>query len=510
VDDNNDSVVIPSDADFTRGGEIALNFSKLSVALSNLKDPTIFGDDYKKLFDRLKDAGKVENGKVYATWSLNQKAQIEKDLKTGIETAQGLVKWQDVAVENYEKNRRKLRDSISIARREAEVAAQDAIQQKLHQMRESYRASADLSKEGFIKYKKEVDAVLAQLDTGPKAAAQKVEAALQKVLASLPSADTPEGKQFAVRLAAVTEDPSKFALGLAASFADLGFRQSKNLTAFHDAMGQFAPYKGPKPYFVAAAYEAFSDRVDRTLEDPTTLVTDPIHAADALLTNPGEVFDTMVTQMVNNPGGFAGSALFDYATGKIALAALKPLVAVGKGQALNPEKVAPRTGAGHHGVELESLASGGPVKPHSEIVFEHKPTSGAILKTSPDKTTTVLGSFPADMENVIKELNYPVQRGALADVTFEGNPGGYNLLNVSKKMYYEAGELKGGFFGNVNAKWLDAAVARGDNIVVVSDLKYMRDASGELTGFGKEIKYLQDKYGYTYDAATHSMIPPKR
>src|SRR4051812_37805285 len=80
-----------------------------------------------------------------------------------------------------------------------------------------------------------------------------------------------------------------------------------------------------------------------------------------------------------------------------------------------------------------------------------------------------------------------------------GNRGGYNLLNVSDEIYNEAQALKAaggsGFFTNVNAKWIDEAVKRGDDIIIVSDLKHMFNDKGDLSGFGKEIKYLIEVHG---------------
>jgi len=143
-----------------------------------------------------------------------------------------------------------------------------------------------------------------------------------------------------------------------------------------------------------------------------------------------------------------------------------------------------------------------------------KGSSGAFITSNPNKTTTLLGAYEQDVKHILKELNHPVQQGKLADVTFSGSKGGFNLANVSDDIYNEAQLLKaqnkGGLFDNVNAKWIDEAVKRGDDIIVVSDLKYMYTdglLGRELTGFGKEIERLRVNHGHTYDPVTHRMVP---
>ena len=108
------------------------------------------------------------------------------------------------------------------------------------------------------------------------------------------------------------------------------------------------------------------------------------------------------------------------------------------------------------------------------VPLTHVPTSGATLTVTPGLTTTVIGAFGPDLQFILPELGVPVQSGNLADVVnsfSKGNPGGLNFLNVDDATYL-AGKAAGGFFTTVNRPWVDAAIARGDQVIVVSDRQY--------------------------------------
>jgi hypothetical protein len=136
------------------------------------------------------------------------------------------------------------------------------------------------------------------------------------------------------------------------------------------------------------------------------------------------------------------------------------------------------------------------------VELNHKPTSGAVITTIEGKTTTVIGAYEPDLKYILNELSVPVQTGTVESVVegfSKGNPGGLNFLNVSDSVFNEGNEL-GGFFETVNAAWIDAAVTRGDEIIVVSALEHRYKLNGaRLSGFGKEVERLTDIHGYKWN-----------
>jgi hypothetical protein len=101
------------------------------------------------------------------------------------------------------------------------------------------------------------------------------------------------------------------------------------------------------------------------------------------------------------------------------------------------------------------------------------------------------------MNNVINEqLGYP------KTTNFDAKPGGFNVLNVPDNMYKTPDQ----FWGEVNMPFLDQAIQRGDNIFIATkptpDVLVRPD--GSLTGFGREMQYLQ-KNGYSYDSVSGMM-----
>lgn len=134
---------------------------------------------------------------------------------------------------------------------------------------------------------------------------------------------------------------------------------------------------------------------------------------------------------------------------------------------------------------------------------EIKTTSGVIIKANPDNTTTVLGSFGADTKRIINE-----ELGLPKSMAIDGatQPGSFNLLNTPDSLYVALGPEK--FWQQVNKPFLDAAITRGDDIVLATKpegkvLISPKDPS-VLSGFGREVKYLEAK-GYQYDPVSGHM-----
>ena len=99
---------------------------------------------------------------------------------------------------------------------------------------------------------------------------------------------------------------------------------------------------------------------------------------------------------------------------------------------------------------------------------------------------------------------------ALHTMYFGPREGCFNLLNVPEDLYDpDHPEV---FWEKYNKPWLDAAIARGDMIVLATEpigrAIYIYDDNGlisGLTGYGREIKYLET-HGYVYDRAAHQMV----
>jgi hypothetical protein len=115
-------------------------------------------------------------------------------------------------------------------------------------------------------------------------------------------------------------------------------------------------------------------------------------------------------------------------------------------------------------------------------------TSGALLRGTPGRTTTVLGNFKMDIEHILKET------GDVKSLDFGAKPGSFNILNVPNHLYKTPKQ----FFKDFNRPWLDAALSRNDVILFatkpeMSVLSRPNTATGkiELSGFGREYLYLR-------------------
>ena len=136
--------------------------------------------------------------------------------------------------------------------------------------------------------------------------------------------------------------------------------------------------------------------------------------------------------------------------------------------------------------------------------LKYNPTSGASLKATPGKTTTILGTYADDTGNILNEL------GNTKLMDFGPRDGGFNLLNTPDEIYNQLGP--DGFWNQCNKPWLDNAIARNDIIVLATEptentLYRINKVTGmkELSGFGREYQYLID-HGYVFDNALKQMI----
>lgn len=145
------------------------------------------------------------------------------------------------------------------------------------------------------------------------------------------------------------------------------------------------------------------------------------------------------------------------------------------------------------------------------VPLQHQPTSGATLTTTPGRTTTVIGNYPADMQYILAELDVPAFSGTIDDLIAgfpQGNPGGLNFLNVTEDVVRQ-GAGRGGFFNAANTRWVDAAVQRGDDIIVASHPRYMtRPGQDALNGFGKEVQRFLQVHGYEWADDLTRLLPP--
>lgn len=102
-----------------------------------------------------------------------------------------------------------------------------------------------------------------------------------------------------------------------------------------------------------------------------------------------------------------------------------------------------------------------------------------------------MGRYGSDTGDIIKELNLP------KNTDFSGNPGEFNLLNTPNDLYTKLGP--DGFWNEYNKPFPDAAISRGDEILMSTPINNstLYTKSSELTGYGREYYYLLSK-GYEY------------
>lgn len=132
----------------------------------------------------------------------------------------------------------------------------------------------------------------------------------------------------------------------------------------------------------------------------------------------------------------------------------------------------------------------------NEIKYE--PTSGVNFTPTKGKTTTILGRYDMDTQYIFDET------GNIKSLSYDGHEGGFNLLNVPDDLSNVPG---GDFWNDYNVPFLDEAIGRNDVFSLATEpnqasMYRVNKDTGllELSGFGKEIKYLESK-GYVLDKA---------
>ncbi|HEX8577041.1 MAG TPA: hypothetical protein VF677_12175 [Flavobacterium sp.] len=108
-----------------------------------------------------------------------------------------------------------------------------------------------------------------------------------------------------------------------------------------------------------------------------------------------------------------------------------------------------------------------------------------VIATKPKETVTLIGNFIKDTRKVLAEIDFP------KSTNFGPKNGEFNLLNVPDEKIKNFST----FWEDFNRPWLDQATSRGDDVIVLSDRsdqKLLYKSTGEITGFGKEIKYMDD------------------
>lgn len=108
-----------------------------------------------------------------------------------------------------------------------------------------------------------------------------------------------------------------------------------------------------------------------------------------------------------------------------------------------------------------------------------------IITTKPNETVTLIGNYMKDTRKALSELNYP------KNTNFGAKQGDFNLLNVPEK------DIKSftTFWEDFNQPWLKQATDRGDDVIIMSDKfdqKLLYKTTGEITGFGKEIQFMDN------------------
>jgi hypothetical protein len=123
-------------------------------------------------------------------------------------------------------------------------------------------------------------------------------------------------------------------------------------------------------------------------------------------------------------------------------------------------------------------------------IENYTPTSGTKLIASPNKTTTILGRWRDDMAKIksyMKDVDFNVgtEFGKVSE-----NKGGFNFLNIPDDLANTSTD----FFNQYNKPWLDAAISRGDDIILATkpiDITKFITKEGELLGmYAEELKYL--------------------
>ena len=163
------------------------------------------------------------------------------------------------------------------------------------------------------------------------------------------------------------------------------------------------------------------------------------------------------------------------------------------------------TGAVLSGVTRISVGKYGKsqrIESGSNAKLDYVTSNGLVLETTPNKTTTVLGTYKSDTGAILDEL------GNVKSLDFGPRDGGFNLLNTPDELYVSSNQ----FWNEYNKPWLDNAITRNDIFKIATEptwdnLTRVNIFTGktELTGFGREYTYLK-QHGYYLDAVTKTMV----
>jgi len=117
-------------------------------------------------------------------------------------------------------------------------------------------------------------------------------------------------------------------------------------------------------------------------------------------------------------------------------------------------------------------------------------SNGVSIPLTPGKTTSVIGSYQSGTRLVIQEFS------VLKNTDFGARLGGFQVLNVPDELYKPST-----FWKKYNEKWLKQACDRGDDVKVISDAFDIELVlkNDELTGFGKEIEFMNKRKDYLFD-----------
>ena len=155
-----------------------------------------------------------------------------------------------------------------------------------------------------------------------------------------------------------------------------------------------------------------------------------------------------------------------------------------------------------NGAESAAEDAGKVVESGSNTKLNYVTSNGLVLETTPNKTTTVLGTYKSDTGSILDEL------GNVKSLDFGPRDGGFNLLNTPDELYVSPNQ----FWNEYNKPWLDNAIARDDIFKIAIEPTWdnltrinMFTGKTELTGFGREYTYLK-KHGYSFDAVTKTMF----
>jgi len=106
---------------------------------------------------------------------------------------------------------------------------------------------------------------------------------------------------------------------------------------------------------------------------------------------------------------------------------------------------------------------------------------------------------------VVEQIQHELLENPVKVYNFEAKPGDFNVLNVPDEFYITPKQ----FWDEYSKKFLDRAMARGDNIYLATPPAkihlYDNGVDGKLTGFGMEYFYLIDN-GYVYDETSKMMV----